>query len=215
MALERSGHGFWTLQFPRWSGAAAMLGGLLFAVGAVLHSLQPIGCEGMECETRAMRSTTAVAGIAGIAAGLLILIGIAGLSLLARQSHRNTRLANAALASAAVGFAVVLLAVLIQLVFFDGDWPWMPFVVIPGMLAVVVGFFLIGIFILRSHVLPRWLGVVLLVSSIVLVAVNEQTQAVLLAIPFGLAIAAAGFFMWNGSGQQAAAPSSRQAYPPS
>jgi hypothetical protein len=136
--------------------------------------------------------------------------------MLARQSRRNTKLANAAVSIAAVGFAVVLLAVLIQLVFFNGDWPWMPYVVIPGMLAVIVGFLLIGIFILRSNVLPRWLGVFLLVSSIVLVAFNEQTQAVLLAIPFGLAIATAGLFMWNSSGQQAAAaPQIRRVYPPS
>lgn len=38
---------------------------------------------------------------------------------------------------------------------------------------------------------PRWLGVFLAASRVVLLAANEQTVTVLLAIPFGLSVTAA------------------------
>lgn len=68
---------------------------------------------------------------------------------------------------------------------------------IPGILAVIAGFVLVALFILRSGVLPRWLGLFLLVSSVLLLAANEQTVTVLLAIPFGLAVATVGVYMWR------------------
>lgn len=54
----------------------------------------------------------------------------------------------------------------------------MPYFVIPGLLAVIIGFVFIGILILRSGVLPLSLGVVLVVSSVALLAAKEQTWAV-------------------------------------
>ena len=45
--------------------------------------------------------------------------------------------------------------------------------------------------------LPRWLGIFLLVSSVLLLAANEQTITVLLLIPFGLAVATVGVYMWT------------------
>lgn len=72
----------------------------------------------------------------------------------------------------------------------------------------ITGWALIGVFIFRSGVLPRWLGIVLAASSVVLLAANEQTAAVLLVIPFGLAVAATGFFMWTHGQPYAEATSS-------
>jgi hypothetical protein len=43
---------------------------------------------------------------------------------------------------------------LIQALFFSGDFPGMPYIVIPALLGLVAGLLLIGIFILRSDVLP-------------------------------------------------------------
>jgi hypothetical protein len=200
---------FWTQQLPRWSGVAAILGGLLLVLAAILHSLQPSGCIGLECETRSMRTTTGIVTALGTAATLFILLGAAGLTLIARRSGRMKKLANAGLIAAAAGLAILLIAGLIQTVFFSGDFPWMPFFVIPGLLGVIVGFVLIGVFILRSGLLPRWLGIVLVVSSLLLLAANEQTVAVLLAVPFGLAMATLGFFLWSIGGRTfagAAAP---------
>ena len=199
MARGNFDDGFWAGQFPRWAGAAAMLGGVLCVLAAFLHNLEPIGCIGLECETRSMRSSTGIVPLAAAAASLLILVGVAGMTLLARRSGQYLKLANAGLITAAAGFILLFTGALIQMAFFAGDFPGMPYVVIPGLLAVIAGFLMIGVFILRSGVLPRWLGIFFVVSTVALLAANEQTPAVLLAIPFGLAMAAAGYYMWAAS----------------
>jgi hypothetical protein len=209
MTVENSEQGARVRQLLRWSGVAAILGGLLCALAAILHSLEPSGCIGLECDTRSMRSATVLVSALGAAATLFILIGMAGLIVMARRSGRHKTLANAGLITAAAGFAILLLGVLIQAVFFSGDSPWMPFFVIPGVVGVIAGFLLIGVFILRSGLLPRWLGAFLAVSSVLLLAANEQTAAVLFAVPFGLAVAAVGFFMWT-TGERAYAGASAQ-----
>jgi hypothetical protein len=56
----------------------------------------------------------------------------------------------------------------------------------------------VGWTVLRSGILPTWLGVALLVSALLLPAANEQTSAVLLAIPFGLAWATTGLILLLG-----------------
>ncbi|WP_461174182.1 hypothetical protein M1D93_05645 [Arthrobacter sp. Z1-9] len=209
MAQRSFDQTFWTAQFPRWAGAAAMLGGLLCALAAFLHNLQPIGCVGMDCETTAMRSATGFVSVAGAAASLLTLLGIAGMTLLARRSGHHRKLANAGLLTAAVGFILLFAGSLIQTAVFAGDFPGMPFFVIPGLLAAITGFLMIGVFILRAGVFPRWLGIFFVVSSFGLLAANEQTPAVLLAIPFGLAMVAAGYFMLGGGRRPEAAPAGR------
>ncbi len=192
-------HRFWAGQYPRWAGAAAMLGGALCVLAAVLHNLEPVGCIGMDCETSALRSATGFVPVAAAAASLLILVGMAGLTLLARQSRHYLKLANAGLMTAAVGFILLFTGGLIQAAFFAGDFPGMPYLVVPGLLAVIAGLLMIGVFILRSGVLPRWLGIVFVVSTVALLAANEQTPAVLLAVPFGLAMVASGYYMWAGA----------------
>lgn len=211
MAIGQVRNSFWALQFPKWSGSAAILGGLFCAVAAVLHSLQPVGCVLAECDAgKSMRSGTPLVGALGTAATLLILVGIAGLTVLASKEGRHVKLAKVGLASTLVGFALLAVAGLIQAFFFAGDFPGMPYFVVPGLLAVVTGLVLIGIFIIRSRVLPKWLGVFLVVSSLALLAANEQAQTVLLAIPFGVAMMVAGYLMWS-SGSHPAVARSRPA----
>lgn len=183
-------------QFIRWAAMAGMLGGLFCIISALLHNMEPIGCIGLECETRPMRTTTGLVALAGSLAAVLVLTGVAGMTLLARQTGQHRRLANTGMVMTAAGFIVLLAGQLIQLAIFRGDFPGMPFFVIPGLLAVIAGLLLMGIFILRSGVLPRWLGTFFVVSTVALLAANEQTPAVLLAIPFGLAMVAAGYLMW-------------------
>lgn len=193
-------------QFPRWAGIAAMLGGVLLAAASFLHNLQPVGCVGLDCGTGNLRTATTLVTLTGVAASLLILVGIAGMTLLARRSSQDRRLANIALLVAVTGFLVLFTVSVIQAVFYGGDFPGMPFFVVPGLLAVVAGFLMMGLFILRSGVFPRWLGIFLMVSTFFLLVANEQTPAVLLAIPFGLAMAAAGYFMVTGGARKAASP---------
>lgn len=205
MAVENPRNTFWTVEFPRWSGVAALMGGFFCGVAAVLHSLQPVGCVLAECNGgQPMRSGTPLVGVLGAAASVLVLTGVVGLTVLARRAGRYPRIANIGLAGLLVGFALLAAAGLIQALFFDGDFPGMPYLVVPGLFAVVAGLILIGFFVIRSRVLPRWLGVFLVASSFALLAANEQAQTVLLAIPFGLAMMVTGYFMWTAERQPGA-----------
>lgn len=191
----------WTRQLPRWCGIAAIVGGLLWVLAAVLHSLEAPGCVGWgEC-TGSLRSASPIVAALAPVAAVLVLAGVAGLVVMGRRSGRYTGLAAAGLLTSAAGMALLLVGGLVQAVLFDGDFPGMPFFVVPGLLGVMVGFVLIGVFILRSGVLPRWLGIVLAVATLLLLVVNEQTAAVLLAVPFGLAMAAVGTVMWAAGGR--------------
>ena len=174
-----------------------MAGGLLGAVAVSLHSLEPSGCVGIDCVSQPMRTASGLVTGMGSMAALLVLVGVIGLAVMARRSGRSPKLMDIALVFAAVGFLVLLAAVFIQAALFGGSFSGMPYFVVVGMVALIVGFVLIGIFILRSAVLPRWVGVFLVASSALLLAANEQTSAVLLAIPFQLAIATAGYCMWD------------------
>lgn len=197
----------------RWCGISATAGGLLWVLAAVLHSLEAPGCVGWgEC-TGPLRTASPVVAVLAPLAAILVLAGLAGLVSMGRRSGRYKRMATAGLIASAAGMTLLLLGGLIQTVLFNGDFPGMPFFVIPGLLGVMVGFVLIGVFILRSGVLPRWLGIVLAVAAVLLLVVNEQTAAVLLAVPFGLAMSVVGIVMWaaaGGSHAQTASESSNR-----
>ena len=98
-----------------------------------------------------MRTATEVVSVLAPVAAGLILIGLAGLALIARQSGRHSKLALTGLICAAAGMSALLLGGLIQAFLYGGDSPWMPFFVIPGILLVIVGVVLLAIFILRAR----------------------------------------------------------------
>ena len=89
-----------------------MAGGSLGAIAIVLHYLQPTGCVGAGCGVQPMRSASGLVTVIGAAAALLVLVGVIGLTLMARQSGRSTRLMRVGMAFAAVGFLVLLAAVI-------------------------------------------------------------------------------------------------------
>lgn len=174
---------------------AAMLGGVLWMVGTVLHALEPRGCVGAECATRPMRDSSALVAVLAVCAAVLIMVGVAGLVRLAQDSGRLGRSGRVGVRVGVAGLAILLTAGLAQPVLFGRDFELMPYFVLPGMSAVVIGFLLVGIAIVRAGVLPRWAGVLLVLGSLALVGSNEQTGLVLLMLPFGLAWAAAGYAM--------------------
>jgi hypothetical protein len=183
----------------RWSGLAAMLGGTLWVIGAVIHASKPRGCVAEECAFRPMRETGALDGILLLLSLLLFAVGVAGLVVLARSVGRFGKMGKTGVVIGSVGTALIVIASLIQAVFFGGDFPLMPFFVLPGLLAVVVGFVLLGVAILRARVLPRWAAAVLIVGALAMLGANEQTAWVLMSIPLGIAWVAVGYLLWSGS----------------
>jgi hypothetical protein len=172
----------------------------LSVVSAVVIASMPRGCIGNECAFREMRDT-AGAGALLMLALLLVLVGAVGLVIRARNDGRFGALAKTGIVLGAVGVALPVIGSLIQGVLFDGDYPLMPYFAIPGVLALVAGFVLLGIAVLRARVLPRWAAVLLVVGSLAMLGFNDQNARALMAIPFGIAWMAAGYVLWSGKGE--------------
>jgi hypothetical protein len=191
----------------RWGGLAAMLGGTLWVIATLIHAAKPRGCIAEECAFRPMRETGALGGVLTLLSVLLLVVGAVGLVILVRSGGRFGSVGKAGVLIGAVGAALMVIATLIQAIFFGGDFPLMPYFVVPGLLALVVGFLLVGIAILRSGVLPRWVAVLVIVGALAMLGANEQTARVLLMVPFGVASVAVGYVLWSGAG----APTGRAA----
>ncbi len=192
----------------RWSGLAAILGGALWIIGAVIHASKPRGCIAEECAFRPMRESGALDGILMLLSLVFLAVGVAGLVILARNTGRFGKMGKTGIVIGAAGVALLLIAILIQVIFFGGDdFPLWPAFVIPGLLAIVAGLVLLGVAILRSGVLPRWTAALLIIGALAMLGVNEQTARVLLTIPLGVAWVAVGYVLWSGrqvSAEQAA-----------
>ena len=75
----------------RWGGVAAMLGGALWIVAAIITAFKPRGCIGSnECDVMAMRDTSDVAPLLLLAL-LLSAMGLAGMFIRARNTGRLDR----------------------------------------------------------------------------------------------------------------------------
>jgi hypothetical protein len=174
-----------------------MLGGVFFVLSAVVISLMPRGCIGDECAARSMRETGA-AGALLMLALLLVVVGMAGLVIRVRRAGRFGALGKTGAVVVAVGAALPIVGGLIQEIVYGGDYPLMPYFVVPGVLALVVGFVLLGITVLVARVLPRWAAVLLVVGSLAMLGFNDQNAQALLAIPNGIAWVAVGYVLWSG-----------------
>jgi hypothetical protein len=179
-----------------------VLGGVLWIAGAVLTALKPEGCIGDACALpgRSMRQSGALEAALSLAAVLLIAVGAVGVVLRARESGRLGTAGRIGLVLGLAGAALLLTGGLAQALLFGGDFAYMPLVVLPGVAALVVGFLLLGVAVLRAGVVPRWAGVLLVVGALALLGFNDQNAQVLLAIPFGLAWIAIGTALWSGAG---------------
>ena len=196
-------------RFVRAAGASGILGGLLWVVGTVIHALRPVGCVAEQCARRPMRESSAVEDILTLGGFLLFAVAAAALVMLVRSAGRFGKLGKAGTVLALVGGSVLVLSGLVPALLFDGDFPLMPYFVIPGIAALIIGLGLLAVTVLRSGVLPRWAAVSLLVGTLAMVGFNEQTAAAWLAIPFGLAWIAVGYGLWVRQPDPAAADATR------
>ena len=187
----------------RWGGPAAIMGGALWIAGAVITALKPEGCIGDECYLpgRSMREGSALDAGLSIAGVLLIALGAAAVVSRARASGRLGAWGSVGLIVGLAGVAVLLIAALVQALFYGGDFPYMPLFVLPGGLALVLGFLLLGIAVLRARVLARWAGVLLVIGALAMLGFNDQNAQALLAIPFGIAWVAIGFALRSERGE--------------
>lgn len=177
---------------PRVSGAAAILGGSLAIIAAILLALEPAGCVAAECEIRPMRTMPANIAVMATVATVLILGALTVLARLAARSRPDRRLARSAQICGWAGFAVLCAALAVQATVFDGDLFVMPVLVGIGALLILAGLVLLVALLWRTRAVPRWLTVALAVSSAVMAAMNEQTAAILFLIPFASTVIAIG-----------------------
>jgi hypothetical protein len=64
------------------------------------------------------------------------------------------------------------------------------------LLALIVGFVLLSVAVLRAGVLPRWAAILLVVGSLAMLGFNDQNWQALMAVPNGLAWMAVGYVLW-------------------
>lgn len=194
----------------RWAGAAGMIGGTLWIVGTVMHATRPLGCVADECALRPMRQSSAAEGILTLAALILFTVTAVALVMLVRRVGRFGKAGRAGGALAILGASTLVIAGLVQTLLYQGDFPLMPFFVIPGIGALLIGLVLLGVAVLRSGVLPRWASVAFLLGTAAMIGFNEQTHAAWLGLPFGLAWMAVGRALWTSPVDTAVTPNEPQ-----
>lgn len=191
-------------RFVSWSGIAGAIGGVLWVISTVMHASRPVGCVAEECARRTMRESSAVEGMLTVAALLLFAVATAGLIVLVLRTGRFGTTGRLGAVLTAAGVLVLVLAGLAQALVFDGDFPLMPYFVVPAVAASIIGVVVLAVTVLRSRVLPGWAGGSLMVGALAMVGFNEQTEAAWLALPFGVAWIAVGYALWDGRRHAAA-----------
>ena len=176
----------------RFAGACAVIGGSAWTAASIIHASQPRGCVGDECGAVQMRNATSGTSLLVALAGVMMIASGAGLLLLIRRRGHLGRTGVVGAAACGFGVAVLAVALALQELVYGSDFRWMPAFVVPGVTALAVGLALVGWTVVRSRVVPSWVGVSLLIGAVLLVGANEQTAAVLLAVPFGIAWLATG-----------------------
>ena len=175
----------------RWSGAAAVLGGILWIVPAIVTAFKPRGCIGLECEVSTMRDTSDVTPFLLLAL-LLTALGLAGVAIRARNIERFGRLAKAGVALYGAGVVLFVLGTILTAI---SEVFWV--LMLPAGLALIAGLVLTGIAAFKTGVLPHWVAVLLVIGSLAMLGFNDQTAEVLMAIPFGISWIAVGYALWS------------------
>lgn len=182
-----------------WGGLAIILAGVLWMAFALVLSSQPQGCVGSACDLpgQSYRSWGTLSLTLLIAAVLLLIGGMVAVARYAWNQPGFGIVGRVGLLLSTVGGALIASGTAIQALFFNGDFPLMPFFIIPGWLALSIGSLLLGGALLRTRMVPRWVGVLLLLSALLLFGFNDQDVQVLLAVPLGLSWVVVGACLWT------------------
>ena len=193
----------------RWGALAAMLAGACWVAFARRLAALPAGCLGAACAGRGVRPDDTLARTLLCAAAAGTALAVAALLFRARARGAVGRLGRAGLALVGAGALLLSTSLLVNELAYGGNFPQMLALVIPGLLALVLGFLLLAIATLRAGALPRWASALLARGTLALVGFNNQNAQALLAIPFGLAWLGVGYALWAGGSP--AAPPAREA----
>lgn len=179
--------------FIRWSGLAAMLGGVLWVVLWTIEGAKPVAPAGgyrPDYERFNLWSGLAL---------LLMIMGLTGAYL--RQIRQTGWIGHMGFALPWIGAALMGGGRLGQALDMGSVWV----LVILGAFALSIGTILFGIATLRTRVLPRSPGVLLIVGALMLFLTDPENQRAFLALPFGIAWAWLGYVLWTGSREREAA----------
>lgn len=185
------------------SGASAAAGGVAWSAAAIHRSTLPRGCVGAECLLRSMRPTDPLEVLLGGLAVACLGLAALGLLVMIRRSATFGGLARAAVILGSLSLLATIAAAVLARVRPDAEWR--PLVVLPAAGLGVLAMLALAGALLHAHLLPSWIPAGLLVGAGLLPAANEQTAAVLFAVPLGLAWTALGFALWSRSHSRAAA----------
>jgi hypothetical protein len=173
--MERSGWRWWV-------GGAALVGGTLLTLFALIAATLPEGCAGGDC-TRPERDYPA--GLLALVFLALALIASASVGLAVEGQRAGTlgRVGRVGGALAVAGLALLLATIAANLV--SEDLP--PLFIGPAILALGVGCLLVTIGAVRAGLLPPFVGVLVGVGALAVLGTNDDNWRVILLAPFGLA----------------------------
>lgn len=175
----------------RGTAISAALGGLFLSVYATMMALKPRGCIAEECVGQSYREVGTMELILFLAALGLIAVAALGVFRMHRFGGRGSRVVR-------IGMLIGAISLVAGAIFgasspITGLW-WL------GFLALAVAFLsfaVSGAGLMRSRVLPSWSGAMLLVTSVLLFAMNDQNERVLFVLPFGAAWMVLGGLLWS------------------
>ena len=163
----------------RMCGLAGISGGALTVVLAGLTASKPRGCIGDGCAVRTMRETSVLDAVLFLLAGSFVAAAPAELVAGARRTGRFGWSGRTGLAAVAAGMTLDV-----------WNSGLVPAFIIPGFLAVIVGFLLLGVAVLGA-------GALLIVGALAMLGFNDENWQALVAVPFGVAWVAVGYALWS------------------
>ena len=180
-----------SLNWIRLSGLAAMLGGMLWAVGWTYDASLPLPPPGGVGRGGAIDTN-----ITNMVALTLIMAGLTGAYF--RQAERMGLIGKAGLALPWIGLTLMGSARLGQALDIENAFV----MVLTGLVTMTAGFALFGFATLRAKLLPRAAAALLMVSLVLLTQADAEDRSAILAAPLGLAWVWLGYSVWRGTSGQ-------------
>ena len=183
----------------RWSGLAAILGGMLWMVGITLIAASPLS-PGPALPYELYMNVEDYGTVLLISVPLLV-VGLIGLQV--RQGERTGRLGLGAFVLTLAGVALIVafwgVVVPVEWLFPTVVFPeslWTLFML--GFYGAVLGTVLTGVVAFQAGVVPRWVAILLIVCPPVMFFFNDQTEHAWLALLFGIPWLGLGYALWSG-----------------